>query len=131
MNEKFLDAIKDYHPRFKETMLKTMELAEQHGHPTRYWADVGSIVINDIYIDNGIGDGWGDVSVIYSNEPDYEEQQKGYTDTGLFFYAGTPIRIRLYDCCPESEFTLQLKRFACARVLRDDNGNFLIACHVL
>lgn len=119
---------KGYCRSFKETLIKTWEMAEKTGVPRVYYADVGSIVINGLHIHNGVGDGRFEISVAYSTDPDFEQAKKGYKSTDVFFY-DEYITICLYDLLPESAFTCRFKDAKWADIMRNDTGDFLIAVH--
>ena len=114
---------------FKNKLVAEWKEAEQTGYPIRYYADRGSLVVNGLAIANGIGDGQFYIYIVDSVNPNYEERIKGFEQTGIDFFNDTEIKIRIYDCLPESEFKCEFSPFRWAELLRNDEGDFIIAFH--
>lgn len=119
---------KQYATSFKERLLNLWDKAEIEGVPELYFADVGSVVINGLHINNGIGDGMFRIGVAYSTDANFYDRKKLYEDTGIFFYSEY-VSICLYDLLPESAFTCRFANMKFAEVLKDKDGNILIAVH--
>lgn len=118
-----------YCESFKKTLVANWKEAEQTGYPIRYYADRGSLVVNSLDIANGVGDGQFYIYVVDSGSPNYGERIKDFEQTGICFVKNAEIKIRIYDCLPESEFKCEFTPFLCAELLRNDEGDFMIAFH--
>lgn len=117
-----------YATSFKERLLNLWDEAKIKGVPSLYYADVGSLVINDLHIDNGVGDGVFRIGVAYNTDKDFEYKRKLFHPTGVFFYEDE-IKIRLYDVLAESAITYKFDNAKWCEILKDNDGNFMIGVH--
>ena len=119
-----------YWTPFKEELIAVWKIAEVEKLPPCYFADGGSLVVNSLHIANKVGDGRFLIQAIYSGDENFNKTTSEYHDTGIVIFNDEPLIIRLYDCLPESDFSCKLDKFYFAKLMLNDEGDFLIACYV-